>query len=207
MSLHWHGCSVVRGFRLVYNIINIKFYPRRSEHVVHEIVLSVSPVSRQLLQLESDHFVVCVQHRIHVSVQSLKRINSLQIKLDFNLVIRVCSYNKVNIIPIREQQLFHSIHNVFKSGFRNVWKRFLWSCRFKVAVKHLCLFDPFCTQAFVLAWFIWVIQAQKCINELFTLIVLEWILIFQLFFILIWVKWCIMQACFNKFVVNSLLTS
>ena len=101
MALHRHGSPIIGGFRLVDNIVDKQLHPRRSQHVVDEVVLSVAPVPRKFLQLESDYIVVRVKHCVHVSMEPLESVNSLHVEFNFNLVVRICSNHEVDIIPIR----------------------------------------------------------------------------------------------------------
>ena len=104
MPLHHHSGSVVGGLSLVDNVIHVQLHPWRSEHVVHEAVLSIAPVSWQLLELEANYFIICIQHCIHIGVKTLQCIHCLQVKLYFKLIIWVSTYDKVNIIPVGEKK-------------------------------------------------------------------------------------------------------
>lgn len=46
MALHRHGGSIIGRLRLVDDIVDKQLHPRRGQHVVHEVVLSVAPVPR-----------------------------------------------------------------------------------------------------------------------------------------------------------------
>ena len=70
-ALHGKRCPIIRRLHLICYIVYIQFHPWRCQHVVYKVVLSKAPVSRQLFQLESNDLVVCVQHCVHVRVQSL----------------------------------------------------------------------------------------------------------------------------------------
>ena len=106
MPLHHHSCPIIGGLGLVDDIVRVEFDPWGCEHVVDETVFSVAPISRQLLQLETNNFIVCVYHCIHICMQPLKRINSLQIKFNFKLVVGIRADHEIHVVPIGQKQLF-----------------------------------------------------------------------------------------------------
>jgi len=62
--------------------------------------LPVAPETRQLFELVPHHFIVGVEHRVHVRVKALERIDCCQVKLYFNLIVWVGTDYKVNVVPV-----------------------------------------------------------------------------------------------------------
>ena len=142
MALHHHVSAVIRRLYLVDHVVNVKFNPWRREHVINKVVFSESPIFRLFFELEPYHFVVCIHHGVHVSMETLQCVHSRHIKLDFDLVVWISTNNKVDIIPIAQKQLFEALDNVFKSCFGYSCKRLLRTWWFELSVQKLCFFHP-----------------------------------------------------------------
>ena len=100
MALHHHGSPVITCLRLISDIVDVQFDPGRRQHVVNELVFAVAPVTRKFLQLESDDFLVGVQHGIHIGVQALQRVHGVLVELYLDLVVGIRTNDEVHIIPV-----------------------------------------------------------------------------------------------------------
>jgi len=88
---------------LVNRVINVEVDPWRSYHVERVPAFLVSPVGSNFAQHESHQVVVVVHQCVHVRMQSLGGVHISGIEFNFNKVVRVSSDDKVDVIPVRQQ--------------------------------------------------------------------------------------------------------
>lgn len=106
-------------------------------------------------------------------MQALQSVYCLQVELDLDLIVRVGSNHEVHVVPVRQQQLLHGVHDVFQAGFRYDMDGLLRSRRLKLTKQHLSFFNPLCSQALVLGCFVRIVLAKEAIHKLLVTMILK----------------------------------
>lgn len=91
--------------------------PRRCQHEVDVSVIAVSPILKDLLEVELADYLMCGQHCIHISSEPQLSIDTALIKLDLNKAVWVCSNDEVYLCPVH--------HNDFLNVVNDVWELLL----------------------------------------------------------------------------------